>query len=382
MDESIAAAPPLPRARAGDAVESRRDSTLPARRLARGLGVLAARPPAAVAVQPDRTRSTRIEIADALRGLAALAVCWFHLTSGNPQFLDEGLIKASGRYGWLGWEVFFVLSGFVVPYSLWRSHHGWRDAGSFLRRRLVRLYPPYAASLALILVLAAISAAMPGYRGEPFTVDAGRLASHLVYASELWGYPSLNPVYWTLFIEVQFYALVALVFVPLSRSRAQRVGIVVALLAISVVASDPRFVFAYLPFFALGMIAFLRRAHREPLMGTVWLAAAAGVLLALQRSPLESIVAVIAAGLLACAPEDLPIGRPLRWLGAISYSLYLVHVPVGGRVVNLGERLALPPAGDAACLALALAASLAAAWAFHRLIEAPSLRWSRRGSMR
>lgn len=246
----------------------------------------------------------------------------------------------------------------------------------------MRLYPPYAASLALVIILAAISAALPGYRGEPFTLDAGQLASHLVYAGELSGYSSLNPVYWTLSIEVQFYVLVALVIVPLVGSRARRIGILVSLLAISAVASDPRLVFAYLPFFALGMIAFLRRAHREPLMGTALLAAAAAALLALQRSLLESMVAVLAAGLLACAPEALPIGRALRWLGAISYSLYLVHVPVGGRVLNLGERLALPPAGDAACLALALAASLAAAWGFHRLIEAPSLRWSRCGSMR
>jgi peptidoglycan/LPS O-acetylase OafA/YrhL len=60
----------------------------------------------------------KLEIISLLRVLAALGVAWFHFTNGNVSFLDAGWLKNSGKYGWLGVEVFFVISGFVVPYSL------------------------------------------------------------------------------------------------------------------------------------------------------------------------------------------------------------------------------------------------------------------------
>ena len=69
----------------------------------------------------------------------------------------------------------------------------------------------------------------------------------------------------------------------------------------------------------------------------------------------------------------------LAWLGKISYSLYLVHVPVGGRVVNLGKRL-LPDTvvEEFALSACALSASLFVAWHFHNLVEKPAHNLSRR----
>jgi peptidoglycan/LPS O-acetylase OafA/YrhL len=66
----------------------------------------------------------------------------------------------------------------------------------------------------------------------------------------------------------------------------------------------------------------------------------------------------------------------VTWLGGISYSLYLMHVPIGGRVVNLGVRLPDHRAVEIAVLFLALAASLVAAWCLHRYVEQPAQRWA------
>jgi peptidoglycan/LPS O-acetylase OafA/YrhL len=66
---------------------------------------------------------TKFEIIEVLRGLAAFSVMWFHFTNGNQDFLQEGWLELSGKYGWLGVEVFFVISGFIIPYSLWRSQY-------------------------------------------------------------------------------------------------------------------------------------------------------------------------------------------------------------------------------------------------------------------
>lgn len=70
---------------------------------------------------------------DVLRGTAALSVCLFHFTSGNRAYLpSDDPVRTVGSFGWLGVEVFFTISGFVIPYSLDQRSYHLRDAPSFL----------------------------------------------------------------------------------------------------------------------------------------------------------------------------------------------------------------------------------------------------------
>src|SRR5689334_14543570 len=91
----------------------------------------------------------RISTVDSLRGIASLAVCWFHLTNGNPSFLTGGPLKSSGTYGWLGVEMFFVISGFVIPYSLHKAGYDLKSFGTFVAKRIIRLDPPYLVSIVI-----------------------------------------------------------------------------------------------------------------------------------------------------------------------------------------------------------------------------------------
>jgi peptidoglycan/LPS O-acetylase OafA/YrhL len=80
---------------------------------------------------------SRVQSVEYLRGLAALAVMWFHFTQGG-NFVPDGWIKSSGTYAYLGVEVFFVISGFVIPYSLASAGYVLRRDGlAFFLRRLV-----------------------------------------------------------------------------------------------------------------------------------------------------------------------------------------------------------------------------------------------------
>src|SRR5215471_12732327 len=133
--------------------------------------------------------SVRNTTVDTLRGLASLAVCWFHLTNGNPTFLANGILKSSGAYGWLGVEVFFVISGFVIPYSLYKGRYRISDIGRFICKRIIRLDPPYLVTIVLIIILAFVSAHLPGYRGGPFQIGAIQLILHLGYLNVFFGYP-------------------------------------------------------------------------------------------------------------------------------------------------------------------------------------------------
>src|SRR6266480_694785 len=119
-------------------------------------------------MQTDST-DERIETVDGLRGIAAIAVAWFHITNGAKWFLDGGVLEYSGRYGWLGVQVFFVISGFIIPYSLHRSHYSMSQFGRFMLRRVVRLDPPYLVTVVLIIALDYGSSLVPGFKGTAFS---------------------------------------------------------------------------------------------------------------------------------------------------------------------------------------------------------------------
>ena len=121
----------------------------------------------------------RIALIDQMRGLAALSVAWFHLTNTY----GESWVRALGAYGWLGVEVFFVISGFVIPYSIWTSRELYRLKAypAFIAKRLMRLEPPYLLSIALVLVLWHASALMPMFQGIPPATEIGQIAAHLFY---------------------------------------------------------------------------------------------------------------------------------------------------------------------------------------------------------
>ena len=97
--------------------------------------------------QPHRD-GTRVAVVNALRGLAALWVCWYHAV-GLIQPAPSALTTL-GSYGFMGVQVFFVVSGFVIPYALHRAHYQLPQYPRFLAKRLLRLHPPYLAVVATI----------------------------------------------------------------------------------------------------------------------------------------------------------------------------------------------------------------------------------------
>lgn len=338
-----------------------------------------------IAAQPDVPRSdgeaaksvSRIEILDGLRGLAALAVAWFHFTTNGP----SDAVRASGQYGWLGVHVFFVVSGFVVPYSMHAAGYRIRHFHSFIARRLLRLDPPYLLTIALVILLAYASAATPGFRGSAPQIGVGQVLAHLGYANAFVGLPWLTPVFWTLGIEFQFYVTVALVF-PLVASSSARVRFtVVVLLGLLPLVCwrqkdlDHHLIVAHLPQFLLGVLAFQFVALRASGRGVVGLASLVSVV-GFATRPLETGVAVTTAICLVVWRGYVP-PRLLLWLGSVSYSLYLLHVPLGGRVINLGARLEPTALNVALALLGAVAVSLLGAAIMHRWVEAPAQRWSR-----
>jgi peptidoglycan/LPS O-acetylase OafA/YrhL len=326
---------------------------------------------------PASSPAGRVASADFLRGVAALSVARFHFTNGGP-LLEGGWLKDSGRHGWLGVHAFFVISGFVIPLSMHRAGYALRrHAGTFLLKRFVRLEPPYLLAVSLCVVLGALSAAAPGYAGQPFVLDRVQLLLHVGYLNAFFDVPWLNPVFWSLAIEFQFYLSMALLY-PLLAQRRRAVALA-ALGAASLSAlalRDEAFVFLYAPLFGFGVLAFWLRTGQLGSLAFLALAAANAIVAVPALGPAATAVGGATALMLAFAEWRVP--RALSFLGAVSYSLYLLHVPIGGRVVNLGARAAEGDVARILVLAAALATSLLAAWLFFRLVERPAQRWSAR----
>jgi peptidoglycan/LPS O-acetylase OafA/YrhL len=322
--------------------------------------------------------SSRIATVDALRGIASFGVAWFHITHGNPGFLPAGFLKSSGKYGWLGVQMFFVISGFVIPYSLYKARYEVSQYGRFLAKRIIRLDPPYFADICLILALAYVVPLAPVFGGPPPNYTLAQLLGHLGYANSLIGKPWINPVFWSLGIEFQYYLLVGLIFPLLVASnRLVRLALIVALLLPGPFISRQSLIFAWLPLFVAGILTFQKKVG---LLSTHFFIAGLAIIfsIVLFEGGLgfpAAIVMLLTA--VAIAFVELRASR-LTWLGLISYSLYLVHCPIGGKVINLGARYAHGVYSEIAVLFLALAASVFAAYLLYRAVELPSQRLSSR----
>ena len=341
--------------------------------------------------------TNRIQSLEVLRGLAALAVAWFHITHGGKLLADVAnpLLKAAagvGAIGYHGITLFFVLSVFVIPWSIRNAPpvQGLKGAISglpaFMAQRLVRLQPPFLVACILALALNWISTLAPGYRGQ-FSVNLPQamlaLLSDNLYLTGLLGGSWILVVAWTLALEVQFYAVAGLIE-PFARPSQRQAlspylyGLGVAgVSALAVIFPQSALVFRILPIFGLGWVTAhqAQRPQRVHAFAIAWLLLLLFRLAGLEQAVVAAVCVALLNGALAI-PSFAP--APLLWFGGISYSLFLTHVPIGGRVVNLLSRSPLTPANQLLVCLLGLVISVLVAWGFCVLIERPSHQWSRR----
>lgn len=335
----------------------------------------------------------RIQGLDFLRGLASLAVCWFHLTSftySTPDGWFYTPLRLSGAYGWLGVEIFFVISGFVIPYSLHRAGYEIKSYPTFLLKRITRLDPPYIVSIVIVLALtfayALYKGAPPEIEGKP--IDATRVLLHLGYVNVFFGYEWLNPSFWTLAIEFQYYILMGLVF-PFVNSRRRVLRLTAfAIFGMSCLLSGAsllpggapysNFIFRFIFIFLLGVATFQRRA------GIIGRAEYA-LLLSLGAAGCLATVGLpsTAAALTSVVVIWFYKSRNFisDFFGNISYSLYLLHWPLGHLTLSLLGLKLLKGEGDAArtlVILVAFVVCVAASYLLYIGVERPSQRWASR----
>ena len=126
----------------------------------------------------------------------------------------------------------------------------------------------------------------------------------------------------------------------------------------------------------LGMVVFQYRADILP-WGQFWVwLSLIGIGAWHFNGPIVACTGITAALIIAFIQTGL--SQPFLFLGDISYSLYLLHFPIGSRVINLGLRFASTLPGKIVVLVCALGVTIGASWLLYRFVERPAQRWSGR----
>lgn len=312
----------------------------------------------------------------ALRALAALSVCLFHFTKG---YMDEnGWIRDFFRHGWMGVEVFFVISGFVIPYSLFQSNFRFKHYGLFIKKRLLRIEPAYLISLLLILILNYSISKTSFFLGKEFSISSFDVLLHLGYLVEFFDAKWLNDVYWTLAVEFHYYILIG-VLVALWK----RVNIFWFFISISFLIMFSHFpistikLTSYTNIFALGLIACQFKIGKISQISYLIVTLLISLSVYLTQGSIVCFVTLITS-LLITLKSNVYVPKWLIYLGEISFSLYLLHTTVGGKFINLCKRLSLSEPVKFLVVIMALLLSIFVSRIFYKIIEKPSHMMSRK----
>lgn len=284
--------------------------------------------------------------------------------------LSSPLTHQMTGWGWTGVEVFFVISGFVIPYSMLRSTYCWRHLGRFLIRRVVRIWPPSVVLIALTcLQYAFINWIGKGDSTGWTQLSAGRIAANLFYAVPFTGDSWLNGILWTLSVEFQFYIFLALIFPLITAHRGWLValGWIALISALFPFAATALF-FRYAIYFAMGGLVLIYREggiDRWRALAILGLMAAVAVA---QLGWLPSVFALATSLIIGFGSLK---NRALVFLGTISYSLYLVHILVSSTLEYAIVRVfgATAPAEKLVAQSVCLAAAILGAWIFYLVVE-------------
>jgi peptidoglycan/LPS O-acetylase OafA/YrhL len=331
---------------------------------------------------------------DLLRFLASMAVVLMHFTYSMPLIAHIGpsflVLGQFFRYGYLGVNLFFMISGFVVVKS---ARH--KSLSQFVVARVARLYPVFWLSCLLTFGGLYFSGTQ---LGGP--VSFRQLLFNLTMLHEFFGQASLNGVYWSLTYELTFCFLIGLVIA--CRLWPLLFPVVVGWLAYTLMAGplpvNHLFSYLFIPkhsaYFIAGMLFYILQSRRQrPWL--VYLALAASFVLALRSDRAERQLAqqfyhdmplnpwvtamVIALFFLAfylilLRDWRLPIHPIWNWLGGLTYPLYLLHMLGAAALMPLANEL-----NNYLLLSSTVVALLLLCWLVQAQFERPLSRLLTRG---
>jgi peptidoglycan/LPS O-acetylase OafA/YrhL len=303
-----------------------------------------------------------------LRGIASTAVFFKHIFS--PVFVPFPFLVAMFNNGQYGVHVFFMLSGFVLPYAMFQRNYHPRQFLEFLLKRLIRLEPPYVFAILVAvgyLYLAQHFTTAYAVRSLP---SLRELVFHIGYLIPLFKDTAwVNQVFWTLAVEFQYYFVIGLLFPLLSCGKKIPRFIFYALFLLPTFLLHGQ-ILNFLPLFLLGTVGclwVLQKIDLKEMVFMMLVLAAANF----TRYNVEVLLLIFASiGTIIFFPNLG--GRLLTFLGNISYSLYLTHFATAMAFHNFFMPLVDGSFLKTVVFLVGMGLGFLFAYAFYLLIEKPA----------
>jgi len=348
--------------------------------------------------------AVRLPLIDALRAGAAQFITWHHFMIYGP--LVEWSMPSPGllldvvkEFRWAA-QVFFVLGGYMMARGMTRRRWDGRQVDEFVIRRYCRLGLPYLAAIALALGACAIGRGWlsEDMIGPPPTWQ--QVLAHVFLLQDILGYESLSTGFWFVCVDFQLGVLfVSLLWLRDAWARWRGTAedapaATVPMLASWTLAACSMFyfnldddlevwaIYFFGQYFLGAMVYYGLKSPRGAKWFGLYVTLMAAALLYDWRWRLATAlitgIVLFLGGKLGIM-ERWPASRLVGYLGRTSYGLFLIHFPVLIVVSTVWVRMDWATQGMAiAGLIVAYVASLAVAHVFHRAIELPAARLSRK----
>jgi peptidoglycan/LPS O-acetylase OafA/YrhL len=318
-----------------------------------------------------------IPVLDNMRAVAAWSVCLYHFICTTVGFINpENIFYKLFYFGQYGVHLFFIISGMVIPWSLYQKSYHLKNILRFMLKRLIRLEPPYLFSILLALTILYLRKYSPSYDGIDREITLRQVLLHLGYLVPFFENVTwLNNVYWTLAIEFQYYLAIGLLYFLFISPR-----LLVRCLGYLILTIAPRllphenFLPFWLPLFAIGILLFLYKSSKISLAEFLIASFVFVVHLYLFNSNVAAFIAI--ASILLIVFLFGYSNRFLAFLGKFSYSVYLIHPLLGATLVNVLSHYISGPFNKFLLVSGGMLVTAAGSYIMYRLIEMPSKKLS------
>lgn len=327
-----------------------------------------------------RKEIKHIPIINSLRGLAALLVCFYHFICGT-YITDQTLLKIFD-YGNKGVQIFFIISGIVIPLSMIYSSYKIKSFFKFLLVRFIRIEPPYIMAVILGIFYLMIRNFIPSSEKMDLTPTIRDMFLHIGYLIPfVEGAKWVSKVFWTLSIEFQYYIFLAL-FLPLALNKKHLLKWIFTccIVLLPFLTTNVVYFPAWSSFFGLGIFyAFYISniySQKDSLLAGLFCC----LTILYSRGVLDLSIAISTLLIIHFFKDfSFKIGE---FFGDISYSLYLLHPLVGLGFINLLSHKIESPFGKFIVVFIALILSVFSALVFRKFIEKPSQNLARKIKLR
>lgn len=313
-----------------------------------------------------------IPIITILRGIAALMVCLFHFVCKTTGYFTNEYVLKVFDIGGLGVSMFFVISGVVLPLSMLNGNYKFTSWKKFLVKRIIRIEPPYIMAIILATLYMFLRSYMPNSTDVDLRPGFMDIILHIGYLVPFFeNVKWLNGAFWTLAIEFQYYLTLILLF-PLMVNKKiwNRVLFYLVFLLPTFFMVLPSFLIHWASLFLLGILYILNKTEKIKKM-EYYIVSTVSAFSVYYFLGIDSLIIAISTLLIIHFFPNYKQNQ-LKFLGNISYSLYLVHGITGAALINILSHSFNEPYQKPLVIVIGLFFSIFCAYLMYLFIEKPS----------